>query len=187
MQVFRPYIDWKRSAAVLDNKRLGKQRVEAKQVLLAILRKAGLLRDGRRGWLNHPIVLMYFNGGRPYIEDLVGFFNAVVDEWRRRGFANSISLEDIRGLLKGVGVSGTPITHVHEVEYRRILMLKEPCWYLNKFPEDEVEEVFETEPTPIKGINLWLFAAMDKYREFVAKVKRGERPCRPLFPPERFP
>lgn len=53
---------------MLDDRRLGKQRVEAKQVLLAILRKLGVLADGRRGWLNHPVVLMYFKGGRPYVE-----------------------------------------------------------------------------------------------------------------------
>ncbi|MFZ8857935.1 MAG: pyrimidine dimer DNA glycosylase/endonuclease V [Candidatus Caldarchaeales archaeon] len=60
MQVFRPYIDWRMSARVLDNRRLGKQRVEAKQVMTAILRRMGLIRDGRRGWLNHPITLMYY-------------------------------------------------------------------------------------------------------------------------------
>ncbi|MEM2041639.1 MAG: pyrimidine dimer DNA glycosylase/endonuclease V, partial [Nitrososphaerota archaeon] len=70
MQVFRPYIDWKRSAQVLDNKRLGKQRVEAKQVMIVILRKMGLINDGKRGWLNHPVVLMYYNDGKPYFYDL---------------------------------------------------------------------------------------------------------------------
>lgn len=39
MQVFRPYIDHGRSAGFLDDLRLGKQRVEAKQVILAILRR----------------------------------------------------------------------------------------------------------------------------------------------------
>ena len=49
MQVFRPYIDHRRSAWFLDDLRLGKQRVEAKQVLLAILRRLGIVNDGRRG------------------------------------------------------------------------------------------------------------------------------------------
>ncbi|MGC8974405.1 MAG: pyrimidine dimer DNA glycosylase/endonuclease V, partial [Thermoproteus sp.] len=39
MQIFRPYVDWSKSARVLDNKRLGKQRVEAKQVIMALLRR----------------------------------------------------------------------------------------------------------------------------------------------------
>ena len=65
-------MDHRRSAEFLDDRRLGRQRVEAKQVLLAILRRRGVLRDGRRGWLNHPVVLMYDAG--PYIEDLVEYF-----------------------------------------------------------------------------------------------------------------
>jgi hypothetical protein len=51
---FRPYIDWRMSARVLDNRRLGKQRVEAKQVMNAILRRMGLIRDGRRGLAQPP-------------------------------------------------------------------------------------------------------------------------------------
>jgi len=42
VQVFRPYVDQVRSAAFLDDRRLGKQRVELKQVLLAILRRRGV-------------------------------------------------------------------------------------------------------------------------------------------------
>ncbi|MCS7132121.1 MAG: hypothetical protein NZ918_00135, partial [Aigarchaeota archaeon] len=45
-----------------------------KQVLKAILRRLNLINDGKRGWLNHPIVLMYYNDGRAYIQDLVSFF-----------------------------------------------------------------------------------------------------------------
>jgi len=67
MQVFRPYIDWHMSARVLDDRRLGKQRVEAKQVIMTILRKMSLIKDGRLGWLSHPIVLKYYNGGRPIL------------------------------------------------------------------------------------------------------------------------
>lgn len=183
MQIFRPYIDWGKSAAVLDDRRLGKQRVEAKQVILAILRRLGVVKDGRRGWLNHPIVLLYYNNGRPYLRDLVGFFEATVAEWRRRGHENNISLGDIAGLLEGVeGAEGTPVTHIHEVEYRRLLILKDPCRYLRIFPPDEVEEVLETGPVPIKGINLWLFGAMNEYRKFVELAKAGAPPCRPLFP-----
>ena len=183
MQIFRPYVDWAKSARILDNKRLGKQRIEAKQVILAILRRAGVLRDGKRGWLNHPIVLMYYNEGAPYLEDLVGYFNAVVGEWTSRGFRNSVTLADIEGLLGLVrNTPGTPITHVHEVEYRRILLLKEPCHYLDKFSEEEVREVLETEPVPIKGVNLWIFDVYDRYKAFVSELRSGRKVCAPIFP-----
>lgn len=173
VQVFRPYIDWRKSAEVLDDKRLGKQRVECKQVLNVIFRKLDLIRDGRRGWLNHPIVLMYFNEGRPYLRDLEGFFNACVVEWKRRGFKNLINLNDIKYFLERVGGSdGTPITHIHEVEYRRILLIKNLKHYIKVFPREEVLEVVETDPVMISGINLWIWKDLKKYERFIAHIKR---------------
>ncbi|MEM3589238.1 MAG: pyrimidine dimer DNA glycosylase/endonuclease V [Nitrososphaerota archaeon] len=158
MQVFRPYIDWKRSAQVLDNKRLGKQRVEAKQVMIVILRKMGLINDGKRGWLNHPVVLMYYNNGKPYFYDLVNYFNACVEEWRHRNMESKISLADIEELIKKVkSAEGHPLTHKHEIEYRRVLILKNPEHYLKVFPIEEVREVFERRPVMISGVNSWIF------------------------------
>ncbi|MFC4146562.1 MSMEG_6728 family protein [Micromonospora mangrovi] len=52
MQTFLPYPDFLASARTLDQKRLGKQRVEAIQVL------RGLTRPGY-GWRNHPAVKMW--------------------------------------------------------------------------------------------------------------------------------
>lgn len=171
MQIFRPYVDWSRSAAVLDDLRLGKQRVEAKQILNVFLRKAGLLRDGLRGWLNHPIVLLYYNGGRPYVDDVIGMFNACVREWVRRGKQSSINLDDVKHLLDQLEKTpGTPITHLHEIEYRRILLLKKPSHYIKAFTEEEVREVLETEPIRINGINSWIFDDMPRYRRMVKKL-----------------
>ncbi|AFA39517.1 hypothetical protein Pogu_1490 [Pyrobaculum oguniense TE7] len=183
MQIFRPYVDHKRSAAFLDDLRLGKQRVEARQVIMAILRKAGVVQDGKRGWLSHPIVLTYYNSGRPYLADLVVYFYAVVEEWKRRGRRNNIDLADLIPLIKRVeGAPGTPITHVHEVEYRRVLLLKDPCHYYRKLSEEEVREIVETEPVPINGVNTWIFQVMYKYKEFVSKLRRGVVECTPVFP-----
>jgi hypothetical protein len=52
MQTFLPYPDFSGSALVLDVKRLGKQRVEAIQVL------RGLVVPGY-GWPHHPAVKMW--------------------------------------------------------------------------------------------------------------------------------
>ena len=183
MQIFRPHVDWRKSAAVLDDRRLGKQRAEAKLVLKTILHKLGVLKDGKTGWTRHPIVLMYYNEGRPYVRDLVGYFHAVVEEWMRRGFRNEVSLADLLPLLKSVeGARGTPVTHVHEVEYRRVLILKEPCHYLAKFSEEEVREVVETEPVPIPGVNTWVFSEMRTYQEFITSLKYGHIRCSGIFP-----
>lgn len=177
MQVFRPYMDWWMSARVLDDRRLGKQRVEVKQVMMAILRRMGLIRNGRRGWLNHPIVLMYYSDGRPYLRDLIGYFNACVEEWRRRGMRSSISLSDIEHLILGVvSAEGHPLTHVHEVEYRRVLILKDPGHYLRAFRKEEVLEVFETEPVLISGVNSWIFRNRRLYESVLRRaVKVAER------------
>jgi len=177
MQVFRPYIDWRMSARVLDNRRLGKQRVEAKQVMNAILRRMGLIRDGRRGWLNHPITLMYYNDGRPYFRDLIGYFNACVEEWRLRRMRSSISLSDIEHLIQGViSAEGHPLTPTHEIEYRRILILKEPEHYIRAFRREEVLEVFENEPVLISGINSWIFRDRRLYESALRRaVKVAER------------
>ncbi|MCS6770148.1 MAG: pyrimidine dimer DNA glycosylase [Candidatus Caldarchaeum sp.] len=173
MQIFRPYVDWRRSASALDSLRLGKQRVEAKQVLNVILRRVGLIKDGLRGWLNHPIVLMYYNDGKPYVDDVVGMFEACVQEWRGRGNQSLINLSDIQPLLVKVEkTSGTPITHIHEIEYRRILLMKNPAHYLKAFRQDEIEEVLETDPVMISGINSWLFNDMKVYKRFVKKVRK---------------
>ncbi|ABL87437.1 conserved hypothetical protein [Pyrobaculum islandicum DSM 4184] len=180
MQIFRPYRDHARSAAFLDDRRLGKQRAEAKQVILAILRRRGSTRR-EESWLNHPIVLMYDAG--PYINDLVAYFHAAVEEWRRRGRRNSVSLADVQHLIAQLpSAPGTPITHTHEVEYRRILLLKDPCHYLGKMTEEELAEVLETEPTPIPGVNTWIFQIWGRYREFVEALKRGQVDCRGIFP-----
>lgn len=52
MQTFLPYADFARCAAVLDRQRLGKQRIETKQILFALLGNA-------RGWTRHPATLMW--------------------------------------------------------------------------------------------------------------------------------
>ncbi|MCI4446974.1 MAG: pyrimidine dimer DNA glycosylase [Pyrobaculum sp.] len=184
MQVFRPYVDHGRSAAFLDDRRLGRQRVELKQVLLAILRRRGILRDGRRGWLNHPIVLMYDAG--PYVDDLVRYFYAAVDEWTRRGFRNNISLDDVEPLLKQLaGAPGTPVTEDLAREYRRVLLLKEPCFYYRRLTAEELAELLSTPPRPYNGVNLWLFGMLEIYEAFMKRLAAGEVDCAGIFPRRR--
>ncbi|MEU3245625.1 MULTISPECIES: MSMEG_6728 family protein [unclassified Streptomyces] len=70
MQTFLPYPDFMQSAAVLDQARLGKQRVEALQVL------RGLTVRGY-GWRNHPAVRMWIG----YEEALVRYGLDVCAMW----------------------------------------------------------------------------------------------------------
>lgn len=77
MQTFLPYAAFDRSARVLDDKRLGKQRVEALQVLRALHLEG-------YGWTHHPAVTMW----RGHTSALVAYGLAIVDEWVLRGHAD---------------------------------------------------------------------------------------------------
>jgi hypothetical protein len=77
MQTFLPYEVFQRSAEVLDRQRLGKQRIDAKQ-LLRILSGEGT----GKGWRNHPAVLMW----RGHELMLARYGMAICLEWRKRGY-----------------------------------------------------------------------------------------------------
>jgi len=79
MQTFLPYPDFHASARVLDNRRLGTQRVEAYQILRVL---AGLT----RGWVNHPAVRMW----RSFDIALCAYMNAMIHEWEARGYRNNM-------------------------------------------------------------------------------------------------
>lgn len=83
MQTFLPYADYYKSANCLDNKRLGKQRVEVLQIL-------NTLSGTSKGWNNHPIVKMW----RGYEAALIEYGIAICDEWRlNRGFKDTIKVK----------------------------------------------------------------------------------------------
>jgi hypothetical protein len=84
MQTFLPYADFIQTAKCLDYKRLGKQRVEAKQILNILLD-----RTKTRGWRNHPAVLMW----KGYENALKVYYNMILDEWIFRGYNNTMQHE----------------------------------------------------------------------------------------------
>jgi hypothetical protein len=84
MQTFLPYPDFERSAQVLDYRRLGKQRVEARQILNALAGRT-------KGWINHPAVRMW----RGHETALKAYYNTMVEEWIRRGYNNTMTKEKV--------------------------------------------------------------------------------------------
>ncbi len=54
MQIFIPLADLEKIFQILDRQRLGKQRVECKQILDIILGRAT-----KKGWAHHPAVKMW--------------------------------------------------------------------------------------------------------------------------------
>jgi hypothetical protein len=81
MQTFLPYEDFDRTAQCIDNRRLGKQRVECKQILQAIFRGGA--------WTNHPAVAMWRGHG----QTLLVYYSAIVREWRNRDFVHNMSID----------------------------------------------------------------------------------------------
>jgi hypothetical protein len=75
MQTFLPFSNFKKSASVLDTRRLGKQRVETLQILNAL---HGL----SKGWVNHPATKMW----KGYTQALVLYGVAICEHWIELGY-----------------------------------------------------------------------------------------------------
>ena len=118
MQTFLPYADFDRSVVVLDDKRLGKQRVEASQIYKIV--------SGQRitgGWINHPAVAMW----RGYPEALALYHNACIQEWRDRGFKNTMEyLSATHYVTEYPSWFGDDAFHA---SHRSNLLRKDPTYY----------------------------------------------------------
>ncbi len=89
MQTFLPYPDFAATARILDQRRLGKQRVEALQVLRA-------LTVPDYGWRHHPAAGMWAG----YEEALTCYGLAICREWSAAGRADTCATTlraDLRG------------------------------------------------------------------------------------------
>jgi len=78
VQTFLPFPDFEECARVLDDRRLGKQRVEVLQLMRA-------LTVPDHGWRHHPAARMW----RGHEEALAAYGAAICREWVRRGYADT--------------------------------------------------------------------------------------------------
>jgi hypothetical protein len=85
MQTFLPLADFRDSLKALDYRRLGKQRVEAMQIVNTL---TGL---STRGWINHPAVKMW----RKNVPALMYYHDLAIEEWIRRGYRNTMKLYEV--------------------------------------------------------------------------------------------
>ena len=86
MQTFLPYPNVIESVKCLDYRRLGKQRVEAMQILNIL---EG--RTEKKGWINHPAVKMW----RGYEDALAYYMNWCIWEWISRGYNNTMQTVNV--------------------------------------------------------------------------------------------
>lgn len=135
MQTFLPLPDLRGSVRCLDDARLGKQRVEAFQILLA-LRDPWALRERRwriqrglladqplgEGWATHPATRMWRGHGPA----LRAYYNAAIREWKARGFRNTLRLARVGPAPALPAWFGRDDVHA---SHRRLLLAKNPGWY----------------------------------------------------------
>jgi hypothetical protein len=117
MQTFLPYPNIRKSLECLDNKRLGKQRVEAMQIINALERDGG-------AWYNHPATQMW----KYHINTLKLYHNIAIDLWIARGFKNTMKQYEISDITVPILPAwfGNPAFHA---SHRSNLLRKNPEWY----------------------------------------------------------
>ncbi|WP_030770827.1 MSMEG_6728 family protein [Streptomyces sp. NRRL F-2664] len=138
MQTFLPFPSFGASAAVLDARRLGKQRVEALQVLRGLI-----VPD--YGWRRHPAVRMWAG----YEEALVRYGLDVCGTWTAEGRADTCAVTlvaDFRAWLPGgeprtqeqLAADGDLPPWLGSPDFHRshqsALVRKDPDFYRPRFP-----------------------------------------------------
>lgn len=86
MQTFLPYASFTHSARCLDQKRLGKQRVETKQLLLALGVPVGDHVPKKSAWSHHPAARMW----QGHELSLAHYGQVVCREWIERGYSDTL-------------------------------------------------------------------------------------------------
>ena len=115
MQTFLPLPEMGRSVRCLDYRRLGKQRVEALQILNA-------LRGKSKGWVNHPATKMW----RGYEAALAFYKDLCIEEWERRGYNNTMQKEKSHRCIRLPEWFGSEEFHA---SHRSNLLRKDPEFY----------------------------------------------------------
>ena len=147
MQTFLPYPDFEESARALDQKRLGKQRVECIQIVRG-------LTVPTYAWRHHPAVKMW----RGHEEALGSYAITCCRVWTEQGYADTCA-DTIRADLAAAGVTrlrvqgelaaaGALPAWLGDAEFHRAhqssLLRKDPDFYGPKFPgvPDDLEYVW---------------------------------------------
>jgi GNAT superfamily N-acetyltransferase len=140
MQTFMPYPDFARTAGVLDQKRLGKQRVECIQVIRALTVPG-------YGWGRHPAARMWCG----WLEALGSYSLAVCEEWQGRGFSDTCAatiradllatgLREVRTQRELAAADELPTWLGEEAfhrSHRSALLTKDPLFYGEVFGGEE--------------------------------------------------
>ena len=131
MQTFLPYASFVLSAQTLDRQRLGKQRVEAWQILRAL---QGLT----KGWTTHPATTMW----RGYESALAIYAITICDEWIERGYKDTMR-ERFIPIAEADSFAILPPwfgDYAFHASHRSNLLRKDPAYY-SRFGWDEPDDL----------------------------------------------
>ena len=145
MQTFLPFPDFGRSAAALDDRRLGKQRVEALQVVRALTWET-------YGWKRHPAVRMW----EGHVEALGRYGYTICAEWLRRGYADTCAVSIAADLATAGVVTVRTETDLRAADelpgwfgddrvhgsHRAALVRKDPEHYRAQFPDADPDDAY---------------------------------------------
>lgn len=164
MQTFVTHFSNAETAHVLDDRRLGKQRVEALQILQSLKRKSG-------AWYSHPAVQMW----KGYERGLAYYGMTMCDEWRNKRKFNDTTWDKFFDSLDGNFAAPAQPVWRRDIRlltsHRSNLVRKDPDFYGPRFPE-----------TPENMPYLW--AVIDENRQGyhlrvswadLSRVESGER------------
>lgn len=137
MNTFLPYSDFIKSAKSLDNKRLGKQRVE----VLQMLNKINGITKGR-GWTNHPCTKMWQETSNALVE----YGLCVCRVWKDKGFKDTC-YEKIKLHYNTEKTNAMPFWLGREdlhLSHQSKLIQKDREFYRPKFPDapDNLEYIW---------------------------------------------
>lgn len=128
MQTFVTSYDMNETARKLDYRRLGKQRVEAFQILRTNL---GLI----KGWPHHPATKSW-KGYEPFL--LKVYIKAMMEEWARRGYKNILCTNMYNEAMEIIGdvnpVIPPWINDRMILSHKSNLVRKNPDYYSDIFP-----------------------------------------------------
>ena len=167
MQTFLPYVGFEKTAQVLDYRRLGKQRVEAYQLLNIVTG-----RTTSAAWRRHPAALMW----RGYPRALLEYGFTIAFEWRRRGYQDFM-VERFNSEFCSMICEKIVRPHwlgdqrLHS-SHRASLLAKEPAHY-QQFRWKETPEIDYYWPAPAE-LSLRTNEQKDIEREHVADAVRQD-------------
>lgn len=123
VNTFLPYPDFRKSLTSLDSRRLGKQRLEAYQIIMFLL---GTPLGSGKGYANHPAKEMW----KGYTNALIEYYNINLEVWMDRGGKNEMPFLPIEGEIVYPPWFGVMEFHY---SHQAALVRKEPASYLPLF------------------------------------------------------